>query len=170
VEPCEQTCTRSRPDMPGWGCTWCLAHRTRGAQRYSCPHSLEHLPACRLGIPDSNIVLMVADAAACNPRNPLPGTIFFEVDARRRANLFAEGAQVDYSGREVNVEALLQVLTGATAVHRCLFPYRGSVGLGINRTAGADMPGPGEQAAGMEASVGFCACRRECRQHGLGGD
>ena len=27
----------------------------------------------RLGIPDSHIILMLADDAACNPRNPRPG-------------------------------------------------------------------------------------------------
>ena len=30
----------------------------------------------RLGIPDSNIILMVADDMACNPRNPRPATVF----------------------------------------------------------------------------------------------
>jgi GPI-anchor transamidase subunit K len=28
---------------------------------------------CRLGIPDSNIILMLPDDIACNPRNPHPG-------------------------------------------------------------------------------------------------
>lgn len=28
---------------------------------------------CRLGIPDSNIILMLPDDMACNPRNPHPG-------------------------------------------------------------------------------------------------
>jgi len=30
----------------------------------------------RLGIPDSQIILMVADDMACNPRNPHPATVF----------------------------------------------------------------------------------------------
>lgn len=30
----------------------------------------------RLGIPDSNIILMMADEVACNPRNAQPGQIF----------------------------------------------------------------------------------------------
>ena len=30
----------------------------------------------RLGIPDSQIILMVADDMACNPRNPRPATVF----------------------------------------------------------------------------------------------
>jgi glycosylphosphatidylinositol transamidase (GPIT) subunit GPI8 len=28
----------------------------------------------RLGVPDSHIILMLADDMACNARNPLPGT------------------------------------------------------------------------------------------------
>ncbi len=30
----------------------------------------------RLGIPDSQIILMIADDMACNPRNPRPATVF----------------------------------------------------------------------------------------------
>ncbi|CAN0301606.1 unnamed protein product, partial [Scytosiphon promiscuus] len=30
----------------------------------------------RLGIPDSNIVLMLADDMPCNDRNPLPGGVY----------------------------------------------------------------------------------------------
>ena len=30
----------------------------------------------RLGIPDSQIILMVADDMACNPRNPRPAQVF----------------------------------------------------------------------------------------------
>lgn len=30
---------------------------------------------CRLGIPDSNIVLMLADTVACDPRNVVPGQV-----------------------------------------------------------------------------------------------
>ena len=30
----------------------------------------------RLGIPDSHIILMLADDAACNPRNPYPGSVW----------------------------------------------------------------------------------------------
>jgi phosphatidylinositol glycan class K len=29
----------------------------------------------RLGIPDSNIIMMLADDMACNPRNPYPGQV-----------------------------------------------------------------------------------------------
>jgi phosphatidylinositol glycan class K len=30
----------------------------------------------RLGIPDSNIILMLADDIACNSRNSVPGTVY----------------------------------------------------------------------------------------------
>ncbi|KAJ3356786.1 hypothetical protein HDU91_005507, partial [Kappamyces sp. JEL0680] len=30
----------------------------------------------RLGIPDSNIILMLADDVACNARNPVPATVY----------------------------------------------------------------------------------------------
>lgn len=30
----------------------------------------------RLGIPDSNIILMLADDIACNSRNPVPGSVY----------------------------------------------------------------------------------------------
>ncbi|GAB4816986.1 hypothetical protein N2152v2_004032 [Parachlorella kessleri] len=65
----------------------------------------------RLGIPDSNIILMSADEVACDPRNPLPGEVHFDMSPQR-ANLYSGSVQVDYGGREVNVGVLLQVLTG----------------------------------------------------------
>jgi glycosylphosphatidylinositol transamidase (GPIT) subunit GPI8 len=33
-----------------------------------------------LGVPDSHIVLMLADDIACNARNPTPGTVLNELD------------------------------------------------------------------------------------------
>lgn len=68
----------------------------------------------RLGIPDSNIILMLADDIACNSRNKFPGTIFNNAD--RRLDLYggmSDGTvEVDYRGYEVTVESLIQVLTG----------------------------------------------------------
>lgn len=64
----------------------------------------------RLGIPDSNIVLMLADDFACNPRNAFPGEVFN--DGNHRVNLYGEAVQVDYRGTEVSVHAFLRVLTG----------------------------------------------------------
>ncbi|KZV76469.1 hypothetical protein PENSPDRAFT_680137 [Peniophora sp. CONT] len=64
----------------------------------------------RLGIPDSNIILMLADDAACNSRNRFPGCV--HADAGRHLDLYGENIEVDYRGYEVTVESLLRLLTG----------------------------------------------------------
>ncbi|KAG7563115.1 hypothetical protein FFLO_01423 [Filobasidium floriforme] len=77
----------------------------------------------RLGIPDSRIILMLADDVACNPRNGFPSTIYANsgkqldlygsgVDAKKTGVDEAVGVEVDYRGYEVNVESFLRVLTG----------------------------------------------------------
>ncbi len=66
----------------------------------------------RLGIPDSNIILMLADDAACNSRNRRPGAVRGE--SSRALDLYGEDVQVDYRGPEVSVEGLLRLLTGRT--------------------------------------------------------
>ncbi|CAH8839066.1 unnamed protein product [Trichobilharzia szidati] len=64
----------------------------------------------RLGIPDSRIILMVADDASCNARNPKPATIFNSPYSR--VNLYGEEIEIDYRGYEVTVENFIRVLTG----------------------------------------------------------
>jgi len=64
----------------------------------------------RLGIPDSQIILMLADDMACNPRNMYPAQIFN--NENHKLNLYGENIEVDYRGYEVNVESTLRVLTG----------------------------------------------------------
>jgi len=64
----------------------------------------------RLGIPDSQIILMVADDMACNPRNPRPATVYN--NARQDLNVYGTDVQVDYRGYEVTVENFVRVLTG----------------------------------------------------------
>lgn len=64
----------------------------------------------RLGIPDSQILLMVAEDAACNSRNARPGTVINNPD--RPVNLYGEDVEVDYRGDEVSVENFLRLLTG----------------------------------------------------------
>ncbi|KAF8645746.1 hypothetical protein AX16_007613 [Volvariella volvacea WC 439] len=64
----------------------------------------------RLGIPDSNIILMLADDAACNTRNSYPGSVFAEKG--RHLDLYGENIEVDYRGYEVTVENFIRVLTG----------------------------------------------------------
>jgi phosphatidylinositol glycan class K len=64
----------------------------------------------RLGMPDSNIILMLADDVACNARNTFPATVFGNRD--RRKDLYGQGVEVDYRGYEVTVESFLRLLTG----------------------------------------------------------
>ncbi|ORY02400.1 hypothetical protein K493DRAFT_208237 [Basidiobolus meristosporus CBS 931.73] len=64
----------------------------------------------RLGIPDSNIILMLADDVACNPRNTFPGTVFN--NAGKHLDLYGDNVEVDYRGYEVTVENFIRVLTG----------------------------------------------------------
>ncbi|EAU89109.2 glycosylphosphatidylinositol anchor biosynthesis protein [Coprinopsis cinerea okayama7 len=64
----------------------------------------------RLGIPDSNIILMLADDASCNARNRFPGSVF--ANSRKDLDLYGENIEVDYRGYEVTVENFIRVLTG----------------------------------------------------------
>lgn len=64
----------------------------------------------RLGIPDSNIILMLADDVACNPRNPFAGAVYANAD--RRTDLYGQAIEVDYKGAEVSVETFLRLLSG----------------------------------------------------------
>lgn len=64
----------------------------------------------RLGIPDSQIILMLADDMACNPRNVYPGQIFN--NENKKLNLYGENIEVDYRGYEVTVANFTRVLTG----------------------------------------------------------
>lgn len=63
----------------------------------------------RLGIPDSQIILMLADDIACNPRNVFPGSTFN--NANRELDLYGENIEVDYRGYEVTVENFIRLLT-----------------------------------------------------------
>lgn len=64
----------------------------------------------RLGIPDSNIILMLADDAACNARNKFPGCVYSS--SAKTLDLYGDNIEVDYRGYEVTVENFLRVLTG----------------------------------------------------------
>ncbi|KAI0643464.1 peptidase C13 family-domain-containing protein [Trametes meyenii] len=64
----------------------------------------------RLGIPDSNIILMLADDAACNSRNKFPGCVYSS--SAKTLDLYGDNIEVDYRGYEVTVENFLRVLTG----------------------------------------------------------
>ncbi|KAJ3026915.1 UNVERIFIED_CONTAM: glycosylphosphatidylinositol anchor biosynthesis [Siphonaria sp. JEL0065] len=69
----------------------------------------------RLGIPDSNIILMLADDVACNSRNHFPATVFN--NAGRLLDLYGSNIEVDYRGYEVTVENFIRVLTGRHESH-----------------------------------------------------
>ena len=64
----------------------------------------------RLGIPDSQIILMIADDMACNPRNPRPATVFN--NANQNIEVYGNDVEVDYRGYEVTVENFVRLLTG----------------------------------------------------------
>lgn len=65
----------------------------------------------RLGIPDSKIILMLADDVACNARNREAGTVYN--NANRLIDLYgATTVEVDFRGYEVTVENFIRVLTG----------------------------------------------------------
>ncbi|KAG8799855.1 glycosylphosphatidylinositol anchor biosynthesis [Serendipita sp. 398] len=64
----------------------------------------------RLGIPDSNIILMLADDVSCNARNRFPASVYS--NGRRNLDLYGENIEVDYRGYEVTVENFLRLLTG----------------------------------------------------------
>jgi len=63
----------------------------------------------RLGIPDSNIILMLADDMACSPRNPRPAEIFNNV--AEQINVYGDDVEVDYRGYDVTVENFVRILT-----------------------------------------------------------
>ncbi len=63
----------------------------------------------RLGIPDSQIILMLPDDMACNPRNAFPGTVYSNAD--RAVDLYGDNIEVDYRGYEVTVQNFIRLLT-----------------------------------------------------------
>jgi phosphatidylinositol glycan class K len=65
----------------------------------------------RMGIPDSQILLLLPDEYACNPRNIFPGRIY-NSDPLTSQNLYARDIEVDYRGTEVTVQTFLRLLTG----------------------------------------------------------
>jgi len=69
----------------------------------------------RLGIPDRNIILMLADDVACNSRNPDPGAVW--PASPHNLDLYGENVQVDYRGYEVTVENFIRLLTGRLPPH-----------------------------------------------------
>jgi phosphatidylinositol glycan class K len=56
------------------------------------------------GLSYSQIILMVADDMACNPRNPRPATVFN--NANQHINVYGDDVEVDYRGYEVSTHTL----------------------------------------------------------------
>lgn len=63
----------------------------------------------RLGIPDSQIILMLSDDVACNSRNLFPGSVFNNKD--HAIDLYGDNVEVDYRGYEVTVGNFIRLLT-----------------------------------------------------------
>ncbi|KAJ1900448.1 glycosylphosphatidylinositol anchor biosynthesis [Kickxella alabastrina] len=68
----------------------------------------------RMGIPDSHIILMLADDVACNPRNSYPAAVYDH--PRKATDLYGDNVEVDYRGYEVTVENFIRLLTGRVSV------------------------------------------------------
>lgn len=64
----------------------------------------------RLGISDSNIILMLAEDIACDAQNVHPGSVFN--DAKHGVNLYGTNVEVDYRGDDVSTENFLRLFTG----------------------------------------------------------
>jgi len=62
------------------------------------------------GIPDENIILLLADEIPGNPRNPFKNTI--STTGGRYTSLFDESIQIDYRGDDVTVDNIRKVLLG----------------------------------------------------------
>ncbi|WFD01915.1 glycosylphosphatidylinositol anchor biosynthesis [Malassezia obtusa] len=69
----------------------------------------------RLGVPDSHIILMLAEDAACNSRNPFPGAVWPSMN--KDPDLYGDDVEVDYRGYEVTVSNFLRLLTGRVPPH-----------------------------------------------------
>ena len=65
--------------------------------------------AKRLGVPDSRIILMVAEDFAENPRNVLQSQLYLDPELKMNVH---EDVEIDYVGDEVSVETFVRVLTG----------------------------------------------------------
>ena len=65
----------------------------------------------RLGIPDSQIILMLSDDMACNARNPQPGEVFNDKNHAIDVYGSLSTVEVDYRGEEVTVENFVRLLT-----------------------------------------------------------
>lgn len=64
----------------------------------------------KLGIPDSQVLLFLADDMACNGRNGAPGAVYHH--RNKILDLYGRDVEVDFRGEEVTVQNLIRLLTG----------------------------------------------------------
>ena len=64
----------------------------------------------RLGIPDSQVLLFLADDMACNGRNEQMGAVYNHKN--KVIDLYGKEIEVDFRGEEVTVQNLIRLLTG----------------------------------------------------------
>ena len=78
------------------------------ANTLSIYHSIK-----RMGIPDSQIILMIADDMACNDRNIYKGKMkaSHAKEINSAIEIYDDDVEVDYRGEECSVENLLKLLT-----------------------------------------------------------
>ncbi len=78
------------------------------ANTLSIYHSIK-----RMGIPDSQIILMISDDMACNDRNIYKGKMVAShaKEISSQIEIYDDDVEVDYRGEECSVENLLKLLT-----------------------------------------------------------
>jgi phosphatidylinositol glycan class K len=64
------------------------------------------------GVPDSNIILMLADELPTNPRHPNKNHMDNSVSSSSSSTLYSQDVEIDFRGDEVTVENLAKVLLG----------------------------------------------------------
>lgn len=64
----------------------------------------------KLGIPDSQVLLFLADDMACNGRNGAPGAVYNHKN--KILDLYGNDVEVDFRGEEVTVQNLIRLITG----------------------------------------------------------
>ena len=61
------------------------------------------------GVPDANILLMLGEDVACNPRNQFPARVYNS--GKKSLNLYDTEIEVDYRGLEVTANTFVRLLT-----------------------------------------------------------
>merc|ERR1719197_2114031 len=86
---------------------------TYGNYRHQADACHAYQIAKKIGIPESNIILLAYDDIANNNRNPFPGQIFNKPDG---PDVYA-GCKISYRGRDVTKDNFLKVLKGDSSAN-----------------------------------------------------